>query len=182
MSKKLNISKQDLILRYKNKKLTLWQIADDFNCSATTIMNYMKKYNISRKPVGLNLLNRFHTNILQDYNRFYNYLNTISVSKLSWLTGFYEGEGNITTIGKFNNLQLSIAQKDKTPLLYIRKILKLGTITKQSIYYQYHLYKTGYVLALLKKMSKYMKSQKRIQKTYYSLKILNKIKDCLERE
>jgi len=53
-----------------------------------------------------------------------------------WFTGFVEGDGCLF-ISKSNQLQFNINQKDPRVLIYIRKNLKFGKISKTPTHYRY---------------------------------------------
>ncbi|PIS17183.1 MAG: hypothetical protein COT59_01990 [Candidatus Nealsonbacteria bacterium CG09_land_8_20_14_0_10_42_14] len=50
--KKYTLSKRILTNLYYKQKLSTFQIADKFSCTAGTIINYMKEYNIKRRHSG----------------------------------------------------------------------------------------------------------------------------------
>ena len=96
---------------------------------------------------------------------------------LNWITGFWEGEGSITRLNKIS-LRFTVAQRDITPLLFIKKILKAGHIvgknSKKDIF-SYELNGTGRVLALLETILPYIRSKFRKIKVKKMLLLLNKI-------
>lgn len=130
--------------------------------------------------------------MIKQYERCKIKYSKLTKTDMNWFTGFWEGEGCIAHLSKFS-LRFTLAQKDKTPLIFVKKLLKAGTIlhkdTQKNTFYSYELNGTGRVISLLKIMLPYMKSKKRITETKKTLKILDKIikkskyyKDCLERE
>jgi len=55
------IEQELLIELYINQKLSLQQIADKFNCSGATVLNWMKRYGIPRRTVSDSLKGRANT-------------------------------------------------------------------------------------------------------------------------
>lgn len=99
-------------------------------------------------------------------------------SQLAWITGFYEGEGSTgcwgQTHSKWYTLCLTIAQRDKSPLTYIKNVLHFGSInrvpangnTRRSYRFRCAARKAEW---LLKAMLPFMKSEYKIKQAKQAL-------------
>jgi len=117
----------------------------------------------------------------KDYKIFKKYLNSLSLTFIGWLVGFWEGEGYIEKHKNTNyNYVFTIAQKDPSPLEFIKEKLKIGTVRGVGMgklkTYRYDLYSSGKILALLDYFTKLMRSNKRINQVKNIYKNLNTIK------
>lgn len=110
--------------------------------------------------------------------------------ELAWITGFYEGEGtcncpkrphhtkykNSVYVNYYWNLQVSIVQKSRSPLLFIRNILGYGTLHRyyrkqRDEYYWYWLTGSKNAREFLHTIRPYMKSSYKIKQVDRALKI-----------
>jgi len=108
-------------------------------------------------------------NSRKDYFKYKQIFNKLSKTATAWLTGFYEGEGNVG-IAHQKLQHLQITQKEKIPLIFIKKILGVGHIRLETQKRKYYIYRyvisrTGIVIALLETMIPFMKSNIRIKKS-----------------
>jgi len=96
-----------------------------------------------------------------DYKMYLKELNNLPKSFISWLVGFYEGEGNVGTAKK-RMIYFQITQKDISPLKIIKKTLKIGKIKLEkrnnSFIHRYLINRSGYIFALLETFIPFMKS------------------------
>jgi len=115
--------------------------------------------------------------VVFDYLKFKKKFNKIPRVFLAWLTGFYEGEGNVGISDNYLR-HLQITQKEKEPLLIIKRHLKIGHIRKETNKRKYYVHRfvisrRGIIIALLETMLPFMKSKLRIKKSKYLLKEYN---------
>jgi hypothetical protein len=113
--------------------------------------------------------------IYKDYIKYKKFLNSINSNQIAWLTGFWEGEGYIKKFNKIS-IRFSLSQKDKPPIIYIKRFLKIGNISYNKIY-TFSIYKTGYSLALIEKMLPFINSIKRKKEIKEVLKLKKRIYD-----
>jgi hypothetical protein len=93
----------------------------------------------------------------------------VTKTQFAWLVGFYEGEGscwiakNHTHGYTYERVAIDIGQKDRTPLDYIHKRLKFGSIFRSKA--GFHSWRTvgPKAIRLLRLMLPHMKSQYKIQ-------------------
>jgi len=107
-------------------------------------------------------------------------LSSINVSDLSWLAGFFEGEGNIyirkrkiSQTGTDTETRFSIAQKNKNILLYIKKLLGCGAVHKASNgCHSYACVSKPFLRLFLPLLLVYIKMDKRRKEIIKCLKII----------
>ena len=99
-----------------------------------------------------------------------NFLNTTKIlSKLndkiflSWLTAFWEGEGSLSVSYKKRRYNFNITQKNYQIIKYIKNKLKIGRIYKHTANgcYSFIINDNGTILALLYKIKKYFRINRR---------------------
>jgi hypothetical protein len=155
-------------VRYWNKKgrKIYTKVCKICNKLLSQTSQYMKERKYCRLCAKLSEINK-------DYNKYKKYLDKVSDIFIAWLTGFYEGEGNL---GFFKDrLQyLAITQKEKNPLIKIKNNLKIGNVnysrTPKSGVNKWAVSRQGYIIALLERMLPYMKSKNRYNKSIGEIK------------
>ena len=114
-----------------------------------------------RKSVDKTIKER-HINLLQTFIPIWN---SIPLEQWGWLAGFWEGEGYITHRKLKNNPsdnRMCIVQKDKSVLLYIKKILKTGHLYPHGVCWSYRINKNMLSFLFVYKILPFIKSKKRI--------------------
>lgn len=127
------------------------------------------------KKTGYCLICYNKAKIEKDYQNFKIKFNNLDKIFLAWLTGFYEGEGSLTTVKNRTIHNLRITQKERKPLEYIIKHLKTGHIllergTYRDYIYRYNITKIGIIASLLTVLLPFMQSNLKIKKAKLFLK------------
>ena len=151
-----------------------------------TVRNYKKSKRCKRcnKLLGTSALYKktghcvicYHKiDIEKDFREYQIKFNNLDKTFVAWLTGFYEGEGSLTTVNNRTVHNLRITQKEKKPLTYIIKHLKCGHLlleqrASEYYIYRYNITKIGIISALLTVILPFMKSDLKIKKAKLFLK------------
>lgn len=180
------LTKTLLIKEYLQKKRSCRNISRDFGCVPQTVGYYLDKYSIKKysrselqtgikkgkmKPEHRANWKRafFYTIALRNKKLYFKYKkqwDKISEIDWAWITGFWEGEGFIATrnlkLNKRKDFRMCVTQKDKSPLLYMQKLLKTGNIYKQNNCFSYRINKLALSSLFIDKITPYLKSNRRL--------------------
>ena len=100
----------------------------------------------------------------------------LNKTTLSWLSGFWEGEGYLTLRHGYRNYNLSISQNEKNVINYIKQIIPSGKVltykVKNTIMTCFTLHGIGAALAFVEGIYPYIHTNKRKKTIEKFLKIV----------
>jgi len=119
----------------------------------------------SNKQIFCCLSHAYLYKTMKSYNKTISELKLLNVKELSWLTGFFEGEGCLIKHKTHRQYQLSIAQNELKVVNYINRLIPSGKTYKSktgnTVMYSFVLHGIGSVYAFIKTIKDYTHTDKR---------------------